>query len=101
VGRNGEANPGSVRRKTRRAEDATNRLNGIAPVLSRAVDVPTRRVWIRARTITSWAMEAARPAQNRRGLADRSTMSSKRRVFRPTDPGFVSPIRPFAPSPFR
>ena len=28
-----------VGRKTRRAEDVTNRLNGAAPVLSRAVDV--------------------------------------------------------------
>jgi hypothetical protein len=36
------------------------------------------------KTITSWTMEHARMAQNRRELTERAAMSLARRVFRPT-----------------
>jgi len=46
-------------------------------------------------------VEAARMAQNRRELTDRSIMSSARRVFRPTIAGIATPDSPIAFSPPR
>jgi hypothetical protein len=55
-----------------------------APVLSRSVDVPPRRVWRGRRTILSWAMQPARMAQIRRDPASEVVSVSPRRDFRPT-----------------
>jgi hypothetical protein len=55
-----------VGRKPRRAQAAIPSLDLIAPGLSRAVDVPPRRLWIGRKTITFWAMQHARMAQIRR-----------------------------------
>ena len=89
-----------------------NRLNCLAPVLSRAVDV-TMSNGISGpfygyngsgdiRNAQSW--HAHGTAQNRRGLVRRAITSSARRVLRPTGSGalvIASRLRLFAYSPFR
>jgi hypothetical protein len=88
-----------VGRKTRRAEDSMTIYYVCAPVLSRAVDMPPRRVWRGRRTIISWAMQRARMAQIRRDPASEVVSVSPRRDFRPT--GSWVPFRPFADTPTR
>jgi hypothetical protein len=89
-----------VGRKTRRAEDVTNRLNDPAPVLSRAVGLalpndifkPIRGSngsgEIRRHVSRPRARNGSKPAR----MPDRAITSWARRVFRPTDLGrsFVS-----------
>jgi hypothetical protein len=99
VGETANESPRPVGRETRRAEDVANCYNCSAPVLSRSVDVPPRRVWRGWRTILSWAMQPARMAQIRRDPASEVVSVSPRRDLRPT--GSWVPFRPRAHSPFR
>jgi hypothetical protein len=86
--------PGAVGRKTRRAHRAANRLNRLAPVLSRAVDGPPL-----SGANLSWRQQIACLFKNCRHRtrterlktgaerAERATESWSLRVFRPTAPG--------------
>ena len=84
-----------VGRKTRRAKDVTNHLNGPAPVLSHAVDVALPNDILNPRVAptvpvmfnSTQRRHAQGAAQNRRGRPIERFSSWARRVFRPTDQG--------------
>ena len=107
-GRVGDAarRPGTVGRKTRRADGSVRASRQSAPVLSRGVGCDTAQENRTAFNSQRRSVIAASvtTAQNRRRTAQTPTTLYARRVFRPTDRAFShsgSPIHPLAASPRR